>query len=214
MKLKRPGQGRDELPDRHHGRRDRRDLRAADQGHPDRSRRCSGHRSTPQAARRRRRSSSTSRTRSSTAGTCSPARCSASIFGVDGACDAPRAAARRSTGSCCACPVIGRVLRKVVVARFTRTLGTLLSSGVPILDALDICAKTAGNRVVAGRHHVRAREDLRRSRHGRARSPRRKVFPSMVVQMIGVGEQTGAMDQMLRRSPTSTKKRSTPRSPA
>ena len=58
-------------------------------------------------------------------------------------------------------PVIGPVIRKIVVARFTRTLGTLLSSGVPILDSLEICAKTSGNRVVPARHHARARQDLR-----------------------------------------------------
>ena len=67
----------------------------------------------------------------------------------------------------CKVPVIGPVLRKIAVARFTRTLGTLLSSGVPILDALDICAKTSGNSVVEERHPARAREDLRGQGHGR-----------------------------------------------
>ena len=95
-------------------------------------------------------------------------------------------------------PVIGNVLRKVIVARFTRTLGTLLSSGVPILDALDICAKTAGNRVVK-RGVMYAREKISEGQDLAGPLAESKVFPPMVVQMIGVGEQTGAMDQMLQK---------------
>ncbi len=95
-------------------------------------------------------------------------------------------------------PVIGGVLRKIVVARFTRTLGTLLSSGVPILDALDICAKTSGNRVVMrGILHARAKISEGQDMAGPLGDT--KVFPTMVTQMIGVGEQTGAMDQMLQK---------------
>lgn len=95
-------------------------------------------------------------------------------------------------------PVIGPTLRKIVVARFTRTLGTLLSSGVPILDALDICARTAGNAVVqAGIMGARAKIAEGHDMAGPLADS--KVFPSMVVQMIGVGEQTGAMDQMLNK---------------
>ncbi|MEZ4366388.1 MAG: type II secretion system F family protein [Kofleriaceae bacterium] len=95
-------------------------------------------------------------------------------------------------------PVIGPVLRKILVARFTRTLGTLLSSGVPILDALDICAKTAGNKVVeASIQHARGKIAEGHDMSGPLGDT--KVFPSMVVQMIGVGEQTGAMDQMLQK---------------
>jgi type IV pilus assembly protein PilC len=95
-------------------------------------------------------------------------------------------------------PVIGPVLRKIVVARFTRTLGTLLSSGVPILDALDICAKTSGNRVVMrGILHSRSKISEGQDMAGPLADTR--VFPSMVTQMIGVGEQTGAMDQMLQK---------------
>lgn len=95
-------------------------------------------------------------------------------------------------------PVIGSVIRKVVVARFTRTLGTLLSSGVPILDSLEICAKTTGNRVIQravfhARSQIAAGSDLATPLGDSG------VFPSMVVQMIGVGEQTGAMDQMLQK---------------
>jgi type IV pilus assembly protein PilC len=95
-------------------------------------------------------------------------------------------------------PVIGPTLRKIVVARFTRTLGTLLASGVPILDALEICAKTAGNRVVQNAiFKTRARISEGHDMAGPLSDTR--VFPSMVTQMIGVGEQTGAMDQMLQK---------------
>ncbi len=93
-------------------------------------------------------------------------------------------------------PIIGGTLRKIVVARFTRTLGTLLSSGVPILDALDICARTSGNKVVQN-GIMRAREKISEGHDMAGPLAESRVFPSMVVQMIGVGEQTGAMDQML-----------------
>jgi type IV pilus assembly protein PilC len=93
-------------------------------------------------------------------------------------------------------PVLGPVLRKVTVARFTRTMGTLLSSGVPILDAMDIVARTAGNKVVEkgilyGRERISEGKDLA--------SPLMEtgLMPPMVVQMIAVGEQTGALDAML-----------------
>ncbi len=95
-------------------------------------------------------------------------------------------------------PVIGGVLRKVVVARFTRTLGTLLSSGVPILDSLEICAKTSGNKTVeAGIMFARGR--ISEGKDLATPLAATNVFPSMVVQMIAVGEQTGAMDQMLQK---------------
>ncbi len=95
-------------------------------------------------------------------------------------------------------PVIGPVMRKIAVARFTRTLGTLLASGVAILDALDIVGKASGNVVIE--KGVKATAD--RIREGRSMAEpllETKVFPSMVVQMIGVGEQTGALDQMLNK---------------
>ncbi len=95
-------------------------------------------------------------------------------------------------------PVIGGVMRKIIVARFTRTLGTLLSSGVPILDSLDICARTSGNKTVeAAIYH--AREKISEGKDLASPLMETGVFPSMVVQMIGVGEQTGAMDQMLQK---------------
>jgi len=95
-------------------------------------------------------------------------------------------------------PVIGNVMRKIAVARFTRTLGTLLSSGVPILDALDIVAKSAGNKVVAQAiSHARAK--IAEGKDIASPLLETGVFPPMVVQMIGVGEQTGAMDDMLQK---------------
>jgi len=95
-------------------------------------------------------------------------------------------------------PVVGPVLRKIIVARFTRTLGTLLSSGVPILDALDICARTAGNAIVE-QGIMRARLKISEGHDMAGPLAESGVFPSMVVQMIGVGEQTGAMDAMLQK---------------
>jgi type IV pilus assembly protein PilC len=93
-------------------------------------------------------------------------------------------------------PMIGDLIRKVAVARFTRTLGTMVSSGVPILDALDVTAKTAGNRTIeAGIMYVRSKISEGKNIAGPLAET--KVFPPMVVQMIGVGEATGAMDQML-----------------
>ncbi len=93
-------------------------------------------------------------------------------------------------------PLFGPLIRKVAVARFTRTLGTMISSGVPILDALDIVAKTAGNRTIeAAILFVRAKISEGKNIAGPLAET--GVFPPMVVQMIGVGEATGAMDQML-----------------
>ncbi|HVR64638.1 MAG TPA: type II secretion system F family protein, partial [Polyangia bacterium] len=93
-------------------------------------------------------------------------------------------------------PVLGAVLRKVVVARFTRTMGTLLSSGVPILDAMEICARTAGNTVVqAGIMYCR--EQISQGKDMATPLMETGLMPPMVVQMIGVGEQTGAIDTML-----------------
>jgi type IV pilus assembly protein PilC len=95
-------------------------------------------------------------------------------------------------------PVLGPVLRKIAVARFTRTLGTLLQSGVPILDALEIVAKTAGN-VIVTEAIMYARQRISEGRNMAEPLIESKVFPSMVVQMIAVGEQTGALDQMLNK---------------
>jgi type IV pilus assembly protein PilC len=95
-------------------------------------------------------------------------------------------------------PVFGPVIRKVAVARFTRTFGTMLSSGVPILDALEIVAKAAGNRAVESAIlYVRAK--ISEGKNIAQPLAETKVFPPMVVQMIGVGEATGAMDAMLNK---------------
>ena len=93
-------------------------------------------------------------------------------------------------------PVLGDLLRKSAVSRFTRTLGTLISSGVSILDGLEITAKTAGNRVIhdavmASRNSIAGGETIA------APLEKSKVFPPMVISMIAVGEQTGGLDEML-----------------
>jgi type IV pilus assembly protein PilC len=95
-------------------------------------------------------------------------------------------------------PVLGDVLRKIAVARFTRTLGTLLSSGVPILDALEIVAKTAGNLVVE-EAIMYSRARISEGKNMAQPLMETNVFPPMVVQMVGVGEQTGALDAMLNK---------------
>lgn len=95
-------------------------------------------------------------------------------------------------------PILGPVMRKISVARFTRTLGTLLTAGVPILDALDVVKKSAGNVVVEGA----IEQTSNKIREGRTMAEplmETNVFPPMVVQMIGVGEQTGALDTMLNK---------------
>lgn len=93
-------------------------------------------------------------------------------------------------------PLIGVLLRKIAVARFTRTLGTLISSGVPILDGLNITARTAGNAVVE-RALLKVRKAVEEGKTIVEPLKATEVFPGMVAQMIGVGEQTGALDAML-----------------
>jgi type IV pilus assembly protein PilC len=93
-------------------------------------------------------------------------------------------------------PVFGSLLRKVAVSRFSRTLGTMISSGVPILDALEICARTAGNKVIE-RALMKTRAAIAEGRTIAEPLEASGVFPGMVVQMIAVGESTGAMDNML-----------------
>jgi type IV pilus assembly protein PilC len=93
-------------------------------------------------------------------------------------------------------PVLGDVLRKSAVSRFTRTLGTLVSSGVSILEGLEITAKTAGNQVV---HNavMESRQSIAGGETIAAPLEKSKVFPPMVISMIAVGEQTGGLDEML-----------------
>jgi type IV pilus assembly protein PilC len=95
-------------------------------------------------------------------------------------------------------PILGNILRKIAVARFCRTLATLISSGVPILDGLQITAKTAGNAVI---EDAVMNTRTRIERGETISEPLREsaVFPPMVVQMIGVGEATGALDTMLEK---------------
>jgi type IV pilus assembly protein PilC len=93
-------------------------------------------------------------------------------------------------------PVLGDVIRKSAVSRFTRTLGTLISSGVSILDGLEITAKTAGNRVVHDAV-MESRASIAGGETIAAPLERSKVFPPMVISMIAVGEQTGGLDEML-----------------
>ena len=93
-------------------------------------------------------------------------------------------------------PVLGDVLRKSAVSRFTRTLGTLISSGVSILDGLEITAKTAGNRVVSDAI-LASRTSIAGGDTISAPLAKSQVFPPMVISMIAVGEQTGGLDEML-----------------
>src|SRR5580693_118760 len=95
-------------------------------------------------------------------------------------------------------PLVGPLMRKIAVARFTRTLGTLISSGVPILEGLDITARTSGNAVVE-RAISQTRKAVEAGRSLVDPLKETDVFPGMVTQMIGVGEQTGAMDAMLQK---------------
>jgi len=93
-------------------------------------------------------------------------------------------------------PVLGDLMRKIAVARFCRTLGTLIQSGVPILEGLEITARTAGNSIVEDAI-MATRKSIEQGKTIAGPLEETKVFPSMVVQMISVGEQTGALDTML-----------------
>lgn len=102
----------------------------------------------------------------------------------------------RVDGALLRVPVLGAILRKVAVARFCRTLGTLIGSGVPILSGLDITARTSGNAVIEDAI-LRARQRIERGETIAAPLRATGVFPPMVAQMIGAGEVTGALDVML-----------------
>jgi type IV pilus assembly protein PilC len=93
-------------------------------------------------------------------------------------------------------PILGEIFRKIAVARFSRTLSTLLSSGVPILQSLDITAKTSGN-VIIEEAIAKVRTGVERGESFVDPLKATEVFPHMVAQMIGIGEQTGALDAML-----------------
>ena len=95
-------------------------------------------------------------------------------------------------------PIFGTLIRKVAVAKFSRTLGTMISSGVPILDGLEIVAKTAGNKVVENAIYG-VRESISQGKTIAEPLEKSGVFPPMVCQMVGVGEQSGAIDAMLNK---------------
>ena len=95
-------------------------------------------------------------------------------------------------------PVMGELIRKASVAKFTRTLGTMLSSGVPILDGLDIVAKTAGNKTVE-KAIYKVAQSISEGKTIAEPLEQSGVFPPMVCQMIAVGEQAGAVDTMLNK---------------
>ena len=109
---------------------------------------------------------------------------------------ATTAGQRRIDGLMLRAPVLGDILRKSAVSRFTRTLGTLISSGVSILDGLEITAKTAGNMVVHDAV-MESRQSIAGGETISAPLAKSKVFPPMVISMIAVGEQTGGLDEML-----------------
>jgi len=95
-------------------------------------------------------------------------------------------------------PIFGNIIKKVAVARFTRTLGTMISSGVPILDGLDIVAKTAGNMIIEEELQA-TRKSISEGKTIAEPLQQSKVFPGMMVQMIAVGEETGSMEIMLNK---------------
>ncbi len=96
-------------------------------------------------------------------------------------------------------PMFGPMLQKVAVARFARTLGTLMKSGVPILQALDICSKTAGNWVVE-QAIIKSRTSIKEGESIATPLRQERIFPIMLVQMVAVGEETGTLDDMLVRA--------------
>ncbi|MBI5575130.1 MAG: type II secretion system F family protein [Deltaproteobacteria bacterium] len=95
-------------------------------------------------------------------------------------------------------PIVGPLLRKIAVARFARTLGTMVSSGVPILESMDIVAKSAGNRIIE-EAILKARMSISEGKTIAEPLADSKVFPAMVTQMVSVGEATGALDTMLNK---------------
>ena len=95
-------------------------------------------------------------------------------------------------------PIFGGMMQKIALSRFSRNLGTMITSGVPILQALDIVADTTGNMVLTKAVHD-VQNSVRQGESLAGPLANHKVFPSMVVQMLAVGEDTGAMDTMLHK---------------
>ena len=93
-------------------------------------------------------------------------------------------------------PIFGVLIQKATIARFTRTLGTLVNSGVPIIEGLEITAKATGNKVVE-ESIISARKSIKEGQTIAEPLSKKKVFPPMVIQMINVGENTGTLDSML-----------------
>ncbi len=119
----------------------------------------------------------------------------AGIFGIRYALNTPKGRTIKDDVSL-KLPIIGELLRKVAVAKFTRTLGTMITSGVPILDGLDIVARTAGNQTIE-RAILKTKERISEGKTIAEPLMESGVFPAMVCQMITVGEATGALDVML-----------------
>jgi len=95
-------------------------------------------------------------------------------------------------------PIVGSLIQRIAVARFSRTLGTMVASGVPILESMDIVARSAGNKIIE-EAIVRARTSISEGKTIAEPLGESKVFPVMVTQMVGVGEATGALDTMLNK---------------
>ena len=95
-------------------------------------------------------------------------------------------------------PIVGSLIQRIAVARFSRTLGTMVASGVPILESMDIVARSAGNKIIE-EAIVRARTSISEGKTIAEPLSESKVFPVMVTQMVGVGEATGALDTMLNK---------------
>ena len=195
VKLKSQVQVRDDLPDR--GRRHRRPRRRRHslEGHPD-------VRQPLRRPRRRRcrcRRASSSRRATAWSSSCRSSFLAFSQLGFGFRAFYGSNGGRRFVdATVLKMPVLGNLMRKIAVARFCRTLSTLLASGVSILEALDITARTAGNAIVEEAIMI-TRKSIEGGETIAAPLKETRVFPPMVVQMIGVGEATGALDTMLQK---------------
>ena len=176
--------------------RDRRRLDHPLEGHPDASRRCS--RVSARSCRSRPASRSPCRSSSGRGGGRSSRSIGLARLRAHPLPQDLQGTPHHRRRCCSKLPVLGNVLKKIAVARFCRTLGTLVSSGVPILEALEITAKTAGNAVVEDAI-METRKSIEQGKTIAEPLKATNVFPSMVVQMVAVGEQTGALETMLNK---------------
>ena len=132
-------------------------------------------------------------------GSASSWRSSSPSSGASGVSSAPSAVARSGTASSCASPwASAQIVRKLAVARFSRTLGTLITSGVPILQAIEITGQAAGNAVIE-KAMVDVQKSVKEGQSITAPLAKEAIFPPMVTQMISVGEETGSLDAMLNK---------------